>query len=196
MTSYTAVAPPGTTPVSRAEARLHCRVDDAVTEDDALIDRVIAAATAYLDGPDGVLGRALVHQTWRIALAGPEPGGVLRLPLAPVEQIDAVEVWGSDGVQTAFAGWRLVKDRRGAWLELQSGESWPGNDGRSLPVEVEGVFGYGAAVDDVPEDIRQAVLLMVGHFYEHREQVMAAAVPAALPFGVQDLIARYRRGPV
>ena len=57
------VTPPAETPVSRTEAKAHLRVDG--TGDDDLIDGLIDAAVAHLDGYTGILGRCMVTQTWR-----------------------------------------------------------------------------------------------------------------------------------
>ena len=50
--------------------------------------------------------------------------------------------------------------------------------------------GFGVAWTDVPVDLRQAVLLLAGEFYEHRHD--DGAQTAGLPFGVVTLIERWR----
>src|SRR5690606_7732666 len=44
----------------------------------------------------------------------------------------------------------------------------------------------------VPDPLKVAILLLVGHWYQHREAVSAAGM-APLPFAVEALIAPYRR---
>jgi uncharacterized phiE125 gp8 family phage protein len=48
-----------------AKARL--RID--TTADDEVVRSIIAAATAMMDGADGLLGRALMPQSWRLDVA-------------------------------------------------------------------------------------------------------------------------------
>src|SRR5690606_12599307 len=92
---------PATMPVSLAEAKAHLRVDH--DDQDDLITAQIKAATAYLDGWSGILGRALVTQTWRQDFAG--FGDRLPLPLVPVTAIDSVSYFDGDNVhQTLDAG--------------------------------------------------------------------------------------------
>lgn len=74
------LVPPGDAVVTLGEAKDHLRVlhDD----EDALIASLIETATAYLDGLDGVLGRALGPQTWRAVFS--EGSCTDRLPIGPI----------------------------------------------------------------------------------------------------------------
>ncbi|SNT38036.1 phage conserved hypothetical protein, phiE125 gp8 family [Antarctobacter heliothermus] len=57
-------------------------------------------------------------------------------------------------------------------------------------VEIRFDAGYGATFDAVPEDLKQAVLMLAAHYYEYRSDV--ALSQGCMPFGVTSLIARYR----
>lgn len=74
------VAPPVDSVVSLGEAKAHLRVSH--DDEDAEIAAMIDAATAYLDGLEGVLGRALGPQTWRAVFAAGSCTD--RLPIGPV----------------------------------------------------------------------------------------------------------------
>ena len=74
------VIPPVDAVVSLTEAKAHLRVSH--DDEDAEIAAMVDAATAYLDGLDGVLGRALGQQTWRAVF---QAGSCTdRLPIGPV----------------------------------------------------------------------------------------------------------------
>lgn len=74
------VIPPVDAVVSMTEAKAHLRVSH--DDEDAEIAAMVDAATAYLDGLDGVLGRALGQQTWRAVF---QAGSCTdRLPIGPV----------------------------------------------------------------------------------------------------------------
>jgi uncharacterized phiE125 gp8 family phage protein len=60
-------------------------------------------------------------------------------------------------------------------------------------VTVTYVAGYGPAGDDVPAAIRHAMLLLIGHWYEHRESVVVGGNPVQVPLAVQALLRPYRR---
>lgn len=172
------------------EAKAHCRVDHS--EDDILLTSLISAVTAHLDGHTGVLGRALVTQTWRSDYAGFED---LRLPLWPVASVTSVTyIDTADASQTIASGnYELGRDAMGAFIAAAPGFSWPQTAMRVSPVSVTAV--YGTAAVDVPSDIKAAALLMVGDLYRNRETVAVGGVANAIPMSatVDALLAPYRR---
>jgi uncharacterized phiE125 gp8 family phage protein len=58
-------------------------------------------------------------------------------------------------------------------------------------IELDVVCGYGDAASDVPEPLRQAIRLLVAHWYENRGLATLGAV-TVLPATVAALIAPYR----
>lgn len=191
MASLTRTVAPSASLHTLVELKRHLRVD--FDDDDAVITAVGASAEGWLDGADGVLGRALVTQTW--VWAGPAPSGLARLPLplAPVQSIESVQVYNADGVLTAVTGWRLIGADRCPALEPTA--AWPATDGRAEALQVTFVAGYGDPAD-VPGPIRSAALLIAGALYENREDVVLGTTISSLPLGVAALTAAYRRGPV
>lgn len=174
-----------------AEAKAHLRVDHA--DDDALIAALIEAATTHLDGWSGILGRALVSQTWRQDFA--DFGEYLRLPLGPVVSVSSVTYYDiNDASQTAAsASYSLLADDYGPYVGLVPGYTWPSvSSTRNAPVSVTYVAGYGTAAA-VPQAIKQAALLLIAHWYDFREAVMAGQTPTELPFGVRALLTPFRR---
>lgn len=185
------VTPPAETPVSPTEAKAHLRVE--TTADDTLIAGLIAAATAHLDGWSGILGRCLVEQTWRQDYD--DFRSCLRLPLFPVLSITSVKYVDTDGVEQTVdsANYVLLNDERGAYVEFADGYSFPALNVGSAAVRITYVAGYGAA-SAVPQAIKQAMLLLIGHWYENREAVIVGtSQPSPLPLAVDALITPFRR---
>jgi len=184
------IAGPAARLLSTAEAKARCMVEHSA--DDALIDAFVKAAEDYLDGPAGVTGRALVNQTWRLALSGPPEGDVI-LPVPPVSEITEIRYVDPDGDEQVFAAenCRLVKDPFAARVELVPGAAWPATDARGEAFWIDYVAGYGAAASAVPQTAVTAAGLLVAHWYAHREGAMAGSVEG-LPLGVEMLIAALR----
>lgn len=186
---------PTETPVTLAEAKAHVRASE-FDDDDAFITALIDAATAHVDGYTGILGRALVTQTWRHDFCEWPADGVLRLPLAPVASITSVKYSDADNAEqtvTASGNYALLADARGPFARFTSGFTAPAlYDERQDRVRVTYVAGYGAATA-VPAAIKAAMLLMIGHWYRSREAVVVGQTPADLPMGVDALLTPYRR---
>lgn len=180
---------PAVTPVSLAEAKAHLRVEHS--DDNELIASLIAAATEHLDGWSGILGRALVTQTWQQDFRSFGCG--LRLALAPVASVTSVTYYdGSNASQTlSETVYSLLVDARGPYLALAPGKTWPGAYYRPDAVRV--TYVAGVAVDQVPAPIKAAIKLMIGHWYENREPVGTGAGWEELPLAVKALLAPLRR---
>jgi len=71
---------------------------------------------------------------------------------------------------------------------LAYGKSWPSTTLRSYnSICVTFACGYGTAGSDVPEKIRNAILLLIAHLYEHREAVSDKQLNS-VPFAVEALL--------
>lgn len=171
------------------EAKNHCRVD--TSDDDEFIDGLIASVTSYLDGYAGVLGRALLQQTWKMEHANFSAD--LCIPLGNVLSVDAVKYYDTNNTQqTASASlYELVLEPGSAEVCLKYGQSWPVAYMRRDAIEVTWKAGYGTTAASVPSAIRHAALLLLGHWYNNRGA--ATDTPfSELPMGVAASLAPHR----
>jgi len=177
-------------PVSLGEAKAHLRVDSS--DDDALIQGLIDAAVSKFDGYSGELGFALLQQTWEQSFCGFT--SAIRLPLGRVIGIASVTYWDSANVLQTLptSVYTHHQDAEGCYVALKPGEIWPPTYGRDDAVTVSWTAGFGDAADTVPAAIRQAMLLLIGHWYANREAVSAGTY-AELPLAVMSLIAPFRQ---
>jgi uncharacterized phiE125 gp8 family phage protein len=196
----TLVTPPAAEPVSLADARLHLRLDatggpPATHPDDALVTSLLAVARKYLDGRDGVLGRALITQTWRLDLpAFPAWDAPLRLPLPPLQSVTSIAYVDHVGVvQTLDPA--LYETVTGDWgagiVRPVYGTGWPSARAQSDAVRITFVAGYGTTGAAVPEPLLHAMKLHIGVLYENREAAAAAANMAAVPLAYDALVTPY-----
>lgn len=179
MRKLTLTTAPTAAAVEEQAVRDHLRVD--VGDEDYLVGKYIAAATAYLDGWTGILGRALMPQSWTMTL-DTFPAGDICIPFGPVTAITSVKYKDDDGtLQTvATSDYRNSLGPTGARIRTISG--WPSHGDYLDAVEVVFVAGNGC-----PEPVEAAIMMMVAGMFEGR-QGDAMITPA-----VAALIAPYRR---
>jgi len=180
--------------VTLSELKQQCRVDH--DDEDLLLDGLIKAATAHLDGYSGILGRALLEQTWQLDLCD-FPSCLLRLPVGNLISVESITYYDTSNVQQTLSGstYSALSDRLGPFVALKNGFTWPSVYSRLDAVSVIWKAGYGATAATVPDAIKQGALLLAAHWYSNREAVNVGAGLTAieLPLAVASLTAPYRR---
>lgn len=164
------LTPPSSEPVSRSEAKAHLRVDSS--DDDTLIDALITAAREWVES---YTGRALGLQTLQISM----PWFLRRidLPRPPLRTVVSMTYTDTDGAEQSLAVgtyYRTVSDSdcQPAFLELLDNVSLPSLYSSEVAVKIRFQAGYdttGSPSDVVPKGLTQAMLLVIGDLYEHRE---------------------------
>ena len=180
------VTGPASEPVSKEEAKAHLRVDG--TDDDSYITALITTARRHVEA---ILRRALMPQTWKLVLDS-WPTDIVKFAKPPLTSVSSVTYLDENGDSQTFASTNYVVDTAGepGRLTLAKDASWPTDELYTLgAVQIQFVAGY-ADVDAVPQEYKQAILLLVGHFYENREAVVAAqgANIQELPMAVMALL--------
>lgn len=182
----TVSAAPASTIITATEVKAQCRVD--FTDDDTLIGNLIDNATSYMDGFYGVLGRAMFTQTWVQKFDGWD--AKLYLPVFPVASITSVTYLDTAGAtQTVSSAlYTLLHNECGAYVQFLNAFTFPTTTTEYLPsVTVTYVAGESAP----PKALKQAMLMLVAHWYENRETV--GQVGFEVPHAFDMLIAPYRR---
>lgn len=189
--AFTRKTAPTTEPVTKAEAKLHLRhaLDADDPTEDALLDRLIASARDYVQD---YTGRSLTTQTWQCAVcAFPER---LWLPYAaPLQSVTFVKYYDADNVLQTLdpTVYTTPAFQEPAQIRRAYTESWPSAYTREDAVQIEYVTGATTA-GAVPQPLVQAMLLLIGHWYEQREAVLAGTISKEVEFTVQALCAPYR----
>lgn len=172
--------------VTYDEAKAHLRLDS--DDEKAIVENLIATATAALDGPDGWLGRALGVQTLELKLGGFPPEGI-SLPLPPVVIVESIAYDAPDRSEVTLASdlYRQIGGTAAPRIVLNGNAKWPATACQPEAVRVRYQAGYP---DGIPKPIRQAILLGVGALFETREDhdapsaVLTAAGALLAPFKV------------
>lgn len=182
------ITAPDEEPVTLAQAREHVRATS--TDEDALIVNLIKAARRRVEN---YTWRRLITQTIDYALdCFGDSGQVLELPCAPVQSVSLLKYIDTAGVEQTLSSLLYQVDVKSepARIAPAYGEIWPSIREQMNAVTIRLVCGYGLAAQ-VPEDIKAAMLLIIGHLFEHREEV-GDFETFPVPSAVEALLFPYR----
>jgi uncharacterized phiE125 gp8 family phage protein len=159
------VAPVGL-PITTDDVREAVRGLD--TGDDVMLERLMGAAVAHVDGYSGILGRCLLTQTW--AMRFDDWSDAYILPFPDVQSVTVAYLDENGASQTvAGSNYELIRADNGTLIRFRGAFSQPGlKDDEAFPVTVTIVAGYGAAAD-VPADIRTYLIALTAHWYDKHE---------------------------
>jgi uncharacterized phiE125 gp8 family phage protein len=160
------ITAPSTNPVDSATVKLHLRVIG--TTEDTLIDLYTLAAVSALDGPDGLIGRALMTQTWDFALDS-FPSTEIKIPLPPLQSVTSIKYLDTSGVEQTLSSARYYVDTASmpGWVVVDA-DGWPETYDSANAVTIRFVAGYASAAL-VPAALRAALLLHIGDLFENRQ---------------------------
>lgn len=186
-------------PVSVDEVKANSNI--TITEDDQLIMGLIIAATDYTEN---LLGRLLVPKTVDLVQDGfpADDCEPIILPYPPLISVTSIKYYDdADTLQTwDSAEYEVNTDQHYYGLVYPNrNESYPATRQFRNSVQVEYIAGYQDTggnndADRVPQEIKQAILMLVGHLYENREATTVGPnfTISEAPFAYHALTARYR----
>jgi uncharacterized phiE125 gp8 family phage protein len=153
-------------PISIDEVKTHCRIIHS-TEDASIVGMITAARERC----EEYLWRALITQTWEFVY-DQFPCGHMLLPRAPLQSVASIAYIDANGAAQTLASNQYLLETRGVMGRIAPAYAvtWPETQDRISTVTVTAVCGYGH-FDKVPWAIRAAMLMIVGHLWEHREEV-------------------------
>ncbi len=186
MKTYQVTTAATTYPVSLTEAKSHLKVD--TNADDTYIESIIKAATQL---SEEYTNRFFIDTV--VTQYASDFKEIETLFKSKVSAVTHVKYYDSNNtLQTLSA---TVYDEQlnyePAQIQLADGQSYPAFTKRNDAVEVKYTVGYGAA-SDVPEIIKQAILLTIGNFYSNRESVIVGRMVSELPQNSKWLLDTYK----
>ena len=187
----TRILAPAKTPVAINDLKKHLRLREDDTAEDAYLTSILNAATGFIDGRDGWLGRCLISQKWRMVLDY-FPDKII-IPLPPLISVDSITYIDSDGdTQTiSSANYRVVSDIEPAIIEPVEGYSWPTPDCIDAAVRVNFTAGYGTDAASVPDMIRHYIKIVCGDMYANRESIVIGTIASRLEH-IADMLENFR----
>jgi uncharacterized phiE125 gp8 family phage protein len=170
------------------EVKKHLRIDVDMLEDDSMLtDILIPLAREYCED---FTHRAIGVQTFELVLDNfPLQKDFIELPRSPLLAIESFTYKNSQGItqEVDKAIYFVDKDFKPGKVCLNYNRYWP----IFIPFPYASVrikFTAGHSSDDLPKRIKQAMMLLIGHLYEHREEVTTEKYLENVPVGVKALL--------
>lgn len=171
-------AEPAKEPVTLEEALEHLREDAGIA--DARIESLIKTARMTCEAR---IERTLISTPWAVTMdAFPSAVILFRPPVIAVQSVTYID---ADGATQTLDPQDYLVDvvSEPGYLVPGVGKSWPSTQERINAVTVAYTAGFGTEPEDVPEPLRQWILLAVGDMYSRRNR---SAEKAAVPQDFAD----------
>jgi uncharacterized phiE125 gp8 family phage protein len=185
--TYIQTEPPDCEPLSLKEALDHLRV--TAGEDHVYVQGLIAKARRYCES---LLGRQLITATWELRLDEfPDEIVLEKVPVQEVTKITYTD-WEGRELELDEAEYQVDPGGEGAPARVMpayGSVGWPATRSDTYnAVVIEFDAGFGDAPEDVPPTIRHLLLLLLTHWFEHREPT-SEKVLTGIPLAVESLLA-------
>jgi uncharacterized phiE125 gp8 family phage protein len=196
----TLITAPTVEPITLDEAKDHLRVEIEDSDQDTVIKDLITAAREYAEN---YTHRALVTQTWDVWFDRWPSGDYIELPKPPLQSVTTVSYTDYEGSSTSLvANTDYVVDTDSLFgrVVLEYDKTWPtATLHPKNPIKVRFVSGYSPTSDsppdyraNVPKAIKSAMLLLIGHWFNHRENSLPGMAIQIIPMGADSLMSQYR----
>lgn len=168
---------PAGEPVSLAEAKAHLRL--VGSDDDPLVASLVTAARRVVEARSGL---CLIAQGWMCFRDRWPENGVIELPVGPLLTLDEIGVYGEDDQKAVIDPAHYLVDAasRPPRVLLRGSRLWPPAGRAVNGIGIRLQAGFGATAAEVPPPLRQAVLMLVAHFFAQRGDEAGPALPAGL----------------
>jgi len=192
LTGFVVVDPPEVEPLSVTNdpetfsegTLLYVKVDDET--ENVLFNGFISAARRIVEAR---LNRPLITQTLRLDLDA-FPYGCRQIELtANLQDEVAVTYIDTNGDEQDFENFVVDTSSTPGRIVLNPDAYWPVTHSIPNAVSITFTAGYGDDPEDVPENLRLAILTLIAHWHENRSAVEVGTIATPIPFTFDALIA-------
>lgn len=183
------ITAPATAPITTAEAKAHLRVTHS--DDDTYIDELVDSARLTIEARSGI---KLFTQTIELRadtfrddrFADPRRRDIVSLRCAPVQSVTSIKHYSTSDVDTTISSDDYWTDLVSVPCRVQIKNSWPSTNERIGNIRIRISAGWDATTK-IPEIFKTAIKLLVGHYYENREQVADIKLNE-IPEGIMNIL--------
>ena len=179
-------------PVSLTEAKLHLKVD--ISTDDALIQNLIIAATHL---SEEYTNRFFLNTDVVMTCSDWSDLNALFKSNVTYDYSTNTIKYYAPGDGNTFTTWNnlnynVVIEYQPAQVSIRENKTFPSIQNRSDAIQITYKSGYGSSATNVPQEIKQAILLTIGNFYSNRSSVVVGRISTELPLNVKWLLNTYK----
>jgi len=194
--SFKKLTNPATTAITMADALRHLRL--IITDDDiatveateiAYVTGLIKAAEGYCES---YCRRNFVPKDWACYLDAFPIDGILLIQKSPVISVTEVKYFDASGSEQTLDAANYEVDLVSEPARIRF-KNVPTIADKLNAISIKfsaGLAGTGGTYDNtlLPLTVKSAMLLIVGHLYEHREEVVVGVTQNEIDFGVDRLL--------
>ena len=182
----TLVTAPASEPITLTQAKKQLEISTSDTTHDDHITLLIQTAREQWEHDTD---SACLTQTWSVNLEMVRDDEIY-LPKRPVQSITSITYYDGDNTQQTLSTSIYGLDAASRAVRLKYLQVWPTMVERWDAMTVTYVCGYTSS-SLVPAAAKQAMLLLVGHYFENRDMLMSDAM-LSLPT-YEALVRRFMR---
>ncbi len=208
--TYTVTIPPAIYPVSLDLAKSYLNIRLADTSKDELIQIFIETATLYAES---ITRRDFIDRTYQTFRDFFPEGAQLYIDQyfsgenyynlgwlirrSPLDSVSSVS-YLVEGVPTLIDSsvYYVTQEKDYSSVILQNGQQWPVDKDRTMQsIIIEFVAGFGSTQDDVPTDIKNAILQIISALYNNRgdcSETGACDCSTLAPVGAKSILQKNR----
>lgn len=166
-------------------------LDSPSNADDTYLTSLITVARRWCEDYQN---RACITQTWDLYLDEFPAEDYIEVPMPPLASVTTLKYKDTAGTLQTWAATNYVVDTMSepGRIALAYGVSWPSTYDEIQAVQIR--FVCGAATVDMR--VKQALLLLVGHWYANREAVLTGSISKQLEFAVNAMLDQERIIPI
>ena len=184
--NYRLVTGPATEPLTYSEVKAFLRLND--DSEQTFVTTLITIARQIVEGQTW---RPLISQTWALQFDASELNlFISNINKAPIISIDSVTYYDVNNALQTLSPTLYETDIYGNPARFRL-KSIPSVYDRMGALIVNFVCGYTNAAA-VPQAIKQAMLLIIGHLYENRQDVVTGTQVNEIPMASRYLLEPYR----
>ena len=191
------ITPSTGNPITLEEIKDHLRIERGETRDD---DMLKIYRTAAVEMVENITNRKLMPQTWKLYLDDWPQNEYIEIPYSPLRDVATTNILYTNSTRgtTTFnltgtsSSWALDTVSEPGRIVLDNNEDWPTDIlYQRNPIEIRFDCGYSAS-SNIPRSIKNAMLMIIAHFYEQREDTIVGQTIQEVPTASKALLAPYR----